>query len=132
MLNRTFMLVALILGGSALGVGCSAETLDAGDAEEGAVEAEATAEAKGALETCGGITGKPCQGTETCVDDPDDDCDPRTAADCGGICIGQQCGGFAGFGCPKDHDCRDDPRDDCDPETSADCAGLCFYVGDES
>lgn len=38
--------------------------------------------------TCGGIAGIICPDGQTCVDDPDDDCDPaRGGADCPGICI---------------------------------------------
>ncbi len=37
---------------------------------------------------CGGITGTPCFDGMKCVDDPDDDCDPKSGgADCSGICI---------------------------------------------
>jgi hypothetical protein len=39
-------------------------------------------------EFCGGIAGIPCPDGSSCVDDPSDDCDPRTGgADCGGICV---------------------------------------------
>jgi hypothetical protein len=37
---------------------------------------------------CGGIAGIPCPGSGRCVDDPSDDCSPKTGgADCSGICI---------------------------------------------
>lgn len=37
---------------------------------------------------CGGIAGFPCPDGLECIDDPDDDCDPRLGgADCGGICV---------------------------------------------
>jgi hypothetical protein len=36
---------------------------------------------------CGGIAGFPCPGSGTCVDNPNDDCDPKNGgADCGGLC----------------------------------------------
>ncbi|HEU4577700.1 MAG TPA: hypothetical protein VFS67_05570 [Polyangiaceae bacterium] len=36
---------------------------------------------------CGGIAAFPCPGSGTCVDNPNDGCDPRRGgADCGGIC----------------------------------------------
>jgi len=36
---------------------------------------------------CGGIAAFPCPGSGTCVDNPNDDCDPeRGGADCGGLC----------------------------------------------
>ena len=37
---------------------------------------------------CGGIAGIPCPDGQTCVDNPNDDCDPKNGgADCGGICV---------------------------------------------
>lgn len=103
---------------------------------------------------CGGIAGFPCPGEGTCVDDPDDDCDPNHGgADCGGMCecaktgeckpgsrwdpspevcacVADQpkvfCGGIAGFPCPGGGKCLDDPSDDCDPKNGgADCGGMC-------
>jgi hypothetical protein len=78
---------------------------------------------------CGGIANFPCPGGLTCVDDPDDDCDPlKGGADCGGICVGPDpCGGFGGLPCEgKGEVCVDDPSDDCDPSNGgADCGGLC-------
>jgi hypothetical protein len=39
---------------------------------------------------CGGIAGKQCPVGQTCVDDPNDDCDPNEGgADCGGTCQAQ-------------------------------------------
>lgn len=36
---------------------------------------------------CGGIAAFPCPGAGTCVDDPNDSCDPtKGGADCGGLC----------------------------------------------
>jgi hypothetical protein len=40
---------------------------------------------------CGGITGARCPGFGTCVDNPNDTCDPSTTgADCPGICVCRQ------------------------------------------
>lgn len=80
-----------------------------------------------AVVTCGGIAGTQCPSGSTCVDDPNDDCDPENGgADCGGICQPSACGGFAGTQCPKGSTCVDDPSDDCDPKAGgADCAGFC-------
>jgi len=37
---------------------------------------------------CGGIAAIPCPAGKTCIDDPQDGCDPqRGGADCGGICV---------------------------------------------
>jgi hypothetical protein len=102
---------------------------------------------------CGGIAGFPCDGTDICVDMPNDGCDPNAGGvDCSGvckdaICSGQTarcaagyhwdqyqctcvensfCGGIAGFPCPTGKKCIDDPRDDCDPaHGGADCGGMC-------
>jgi hypothetical protein len=39
---------------------------------------------------CGGIAGLPCPSGQECVDDPNDDCDPKQGGrDCGGICSDQ-------------------------------------------
>lgn len=80
---------------------------------------------------CGGIAGFPCPDGQTCVDNPDDGCDPNAGgADCGGSCTDSPlptfCGGIAGFPCPEDESCVDDPSDDCDPNAGgADCGGIC-------
>ena len=80
---------------------------------------------------CGGIAGLPCPPGWTCVDQPNDFCDPRRGgADCGGICVRdnepQRCGGLAGGTCPTGYECFDDPRDGCDPTNgAADCSGIC-------
>lgn len=38
-------------------------------------------------QTCGGIAGLPCPAGQTCVDNPNDNCDPANGgADCSGIC----------------------------------------------
>jgi hypothetical protein len=80
---------------------------------------------------CGGIAGFPCAPGFTCVDNPNDDCDPNAGgADCGGMCVREDeplsCGGLAGKPCPAGYECVDDARDDCDPATGgADCPGIC-------
>lgn len=79
-------------------------------------------------ETCGGIANLPCPAGKTCIDDPDDSCDPQNGgADCGGICVPQKlCGGFAGLPCGDGELCVDIPGDSCDPENGgADCPGEC-------
>ncbi len=41
---------------------------------------------------CGGFAGLACPAGMTCVDDPNDDCDPaRGGADCGGLCTTSVC-----------------------------------------
>lgn len=80
---------------------------------------------------CGGIAGIPCPDGQTCVDNPNDGCDPNAGgADCGGICVAVPpatfCGGIAGLPCPDGERCVDDPSDDCDPTAGgADCGGIC-------
>ncbi|XYH93207.1 hypothetical protein ACMHYB_35825 [Sorangium sp. So ce1128] len=113
----------MIVSGTVLGVGCGAEAPSGGEALD---------ESQAALQfTCGGITGRGCPGTNQCVDDPNDDCNPRRDADCGGICVGDPCGGFAGFACDRGYVCVDDPRDTCDPDNGgADCPGTCLHAGE--
>ena len=80
-----------------------------------------------ASSTCGGIAAIQCPSGSTCVDDPNDNCDPKQGgADCGGVCEALACGGFAGIACPAGSTCVDDPGDSCDPKAGgADCGGLC-------
>lgn len=91
-----------------------------------------------AEQTCGGIANIRCPQGKTCVDDPNDGCDPtKGGADCGGICVPNRfalsaratnefCGGIAGIQCPKGKTCVDNPNDDCDPtKGGADCGGIC-------
>ncbi|HMJ15749.1 MAG TPA: Kazal-type serine protease inhibitor domain-containing protein [Polyangiaceae bacterium] len=55
---------------------------------------------------CGGIAGIPCPGAGKCVDNPNDDCDPKQGgADCGGQCI-----------CPISARCRAGYAWDSSPE----------------
>lgn len=83
---------------------------------------------------CGGIAGFPCPPGLTCIDQPNDDCDPLNGgADCAGMCVRQErpneCGGFPGAACPPGFECADDPNDECDPATGgADCRGICRPV----
>jgi hypothetical protein len=82
---------------------------------------------------CGGIAGIPCAEGYTCIDDPDDNCDPANGgADCGGICVTDDspiyCGGLIpgpGNSCPEGQECVDDPSDDCTAGIAADCRGIC-------
>lgn len=81
--------------------------------------------------TCGGFGGIECPEGLSCIDDPNDDCDPANGgADCSGICVDppapEFCGGFANLQCPEGFECTDDPNDDCDPgKGGADCGGIC-------
>ncbi|HET9953062.1 MAG TPA: protease complex subunit PrcB family protein [Polyangiaceae bacterium] len=69
---------------------------------------------------CGGIAGRPCPGAGSCVDDPDDTCDPNEGgADCGGMCV-----------CAVQHNCGAGQVFDsspgvcaCVPQKEADPAG---------
>jgi hypothetical protein len=108
----------------------------------GACDHEDTAPREGELQdpiSCGGCTGLVCPDGLSCVDDPQDDCDPaQGGADCMGVCEAAvddhepkphepiACGGFAGILCPDHLICVDDPKDDCDPDQGgADCMGIC-------
>lgn len=87
--------------------------------------------------TCGGFGNLQCPdpARQSCVDNPNDSCDPKTGgADCSGICVNNdgssaapptypKCGGLAGLQCPKRRQlCVDDPRS-C--PLAADCLGIC-------
>jgi hypothetical protein len=84
---------------------------------------------------CGGFANIPCPDGQSCIDDPNDGCDPKAGgADCGGICVERPgptfCGGIAGFPCPSGETCVDDPSDSCDPTAGgADCGGMCVKAG---
>jgi len=112
--------------------GCDGNTYGNACAANGAgvsIEHQGACAPKGAF--CGGIAGIPCEGGETCIDDPSDDCDPKHGgADCGGICVsvgsGAFCGGIAAIPCEGSEHCVDDPSDNCDPKQGgSDCGGIC-------
>lgn len=70
--------LAVVIAGSFLGV--------AQAAEQGGATAEQKKPSTGAF--CGGIAAIACPEGLTCVDNPQDTCDPNTGgADCGGICM---------------------------------------------
>ena len=77
--------------------------------------------------SCGGFGGLECPDGLTCVDDPDDNCDPTNGgADCPGVCVPPMCGGIGSIPCADGLLCVDDPTDDCDPANGgADCGGIC-------
>ena len=83
---------------------------------------------------CGGIAAIPCAEGQTCVDDPNDDCDAKHGgSDCSGICVDDAkppvCGGIVGASCPNGQVCVDDPSDNCDPKRGgSDCSGICIYA----
>ncbi len=71
---RTLGLALFILGFGAAGCGASAP--------------EQTTNQQQHLGACGGLGGIQCPSGQTCVDDPNDSCDPQNGgADCGGICV---------------------------------------------
>lgn len=112
--------------------GCDGETYgNACEAAAAGVSIASRGECAPEETFCGGIAGIPCPDGQTCVDNPNDGCDPNNGgADCGGICVDQPaptfCGGIAGFPCPDGESCVDDPSDDCDPNNGgADCGGMC-------
>ena len=114
-MHSSFKRFACLTLGLGLVGACDPEPTDPRDVVEGPV-------------VCGGFGGLECPDGQVCVDDPNDDCDPKDAADCGGICVPPEpapCGGFGGFECPEGQVCVDDPNDDCDPKDAADCIGIC-------
>ncbi|CAO1598806.1 hypothetical protein XANCAGTX0491_002566 [Xanthoria calcicola] len=89
---------------------------------------------------CGGIANIQCaganDGTEICVDDPRDTCDPKKGGrDCGGICVANTkppaeekriCGTLSGIQCRQGEKCVDDVENlDCTAGIAADCPGVC-------
>lgn len=85
---------------------------------------------------CGGIAGIQCPDGQTCIDNPDDGCDPANGgADCGGICVDEpdpnscegSCGGQAAGGCWCDDACAG--YGDCCEDIDAVCSGT--PCGDE-
>lgn len=108
-------------------------------AQTNGVERGASASQQG-----GGIDGRPCGGPAgltcgeglICVDNPDDNCDPRRdGSKCPGTCkanlvkedkVQRSCGGTTGYDCPGGMVCIDDPSDDCDPtQDGSKCKGIC-------
>ncbi len=80
MFIRTMVYGAMAVGALVLGTGCM------GTAE--AQQEETAVRQQDASTFCGGIAGIPCAEGFVCVDDPNDDCNPKTGgADCGGICV---------------------------------------------
>ena len=71
-------------------------------------------------EFCGGFGNLPCPEGFTCVDDPNDDCDPMISGrDCGGICVPSKESGGVTCGqttCPEGEPC-------CNPS-----CGICGEV----
>lgn len=78
---------------------------------------------------CGGLADVACPSDFTCIDDPNDDCDPNDGGrDCHGICQPRTCGGFGNLSCPESLECIEDTADDCDPDDGgADCGDICVF-----
>jgi hypothetical protein len=79
---------------------------------------------------CGGFAGFPCPPGTTCIDVPDDGCDPECgAADCMGYCVTFPPASCVRGECPDGFTCIDDPRDACDPDCGdANCPTICAEV----
>ncbi|HEY6556818.1 MAG TPA: hypothetical protein VI072_06080 [Polyangiaceae bacterium] len=69
--------------------GCDGKTYpNACRASAGGISVRHAGACKDEQQFCGGIAGIPCPGSGRCVDDPSDDCDPKTGgADCSGMCV---------------------------------------------
>ncbi|KAL8670917.1 MAG: hypothetical protein Q9168_004563 [Polycauliona sp. 1 TL-2023] len=89
---------------------------------------------------CGGFGNLKCEGeadgTEKCIDDPRDTCDPKKGGrDCGGICVANTkapapekriCATLSGIQCRAGEKCVDDVENlDCTGGIAADCPGVC-------
>jgi hypothetical protein len=76
---------------------------------------------------CGGFAGFGCAEGSTCVDDPNDSCDPEQGgADCGGICVKEK-----DKDKDKDKDLCEDPARiyvSTDPEV---CATIRFFCAED-
>lgn len=123
---RSLRIVLLAVGLALASAGCSARQ----------AEDERANNAREALtgEFCGGFAGTLCAEGQTCIDLPDDGCDPANGGhDCIGVCGVAEpepelrsCGGFAGALCDEGEVCVDDDRDTCDPDDGgSDCLGVC-------
>ena len=119
------LVLLLAVAGLAIGTaGCSAR-----GGSDDAETREALTE-----QFCGGFAGGLCAEGQTCIDIPDDGCDPKDGGhDCLGVCGFAEpepelksCGGYAGALCAEDEMCVDDERDACDPDDGgSDCLGVC-------
>lgn len=110
---------------------CDFECASIGDCCEDATD---VCEEDGA-EVCGGIGNLGCPDGQTCLDDPNDDCNLGEGADCSGLCVPDEeptyvCGGIGGLACPDGLTCIDDPSDDCNAD-GADCGGICVPADDD-
>jgi hypothetical protein len=87
--------------------GCEGRTYDnacLAAAAGAAIASKAACPARG--ESCGGVANIACPAGQVCVDDPADDCEPRTGgSDCSGVCVeapGASCGSMT---CPAGGTC---------------------------
>lgn len=63
-------------------------TTDGSASSASSSSAMSTAQSSVSYTFCGGIAAFPCPNGFSCVDNPDDSCDPQNGgADCGGICV---------------------------------------------
>jgi len=84
---RLMAMGVVLAAGLLWGTGCT-PTAEAGEVL--AQELEGTRGGNGQF--CGGFAGIACPEGYTCVDDPNDSCDPNQGgADCGGICQKSKC-----------------------------------------
>lgn len=85
---------------------------------------------------CGGPSAIVCPRGMSCIDDPNDKCDPtKDGLNCPGKCVAggggqskikQPCGGPSQITCIGGMICVDDPSDQCDPtKDGLNCLGMC-------
>ncbi|MBN1204349.1 MAG: hypothetical protein JXB05_05445 [Myxococcaceae bacterium] len=125
-MSSRLLLLGLLVLGSVGQVACS-NTAEAAR-EEAVTEAAAKKPKKQAQaggQFCGGIAAVQCPEGLTCVDDPNDTCDPtQSGFDCGGVCVSPVTSGTGGSGKPQcDYG---DPTMDYISRDPEQCAAILF------
>ena len=106
----------MALGATTLVALCATSACGSAEEEISLVEETGVAELA-AGEFCGGIANIQCPEGSTCIDDPDDSCDPgHGGVDCGGVCIQNEPEG-----------CQIDPAKEYNRLDPAQCAAARFF-----
>ncbi len=119
-MSKSTRACALVVAGTLFQVACSS-------APEPYQEASAAMVEQAEGEFCGGFAGIPCPEGLTCVDDPNDSCDPSEGgADCGGICVSQD----TQPGRPKNPQCEKNPTLRYASRDPNECLAITFVCGE--